>query len=97
MIVKILRDIKIGGKSYKKGEIIRLSHQLLKVLSGIVEPVNEEEALLGNVNLPIYIKEFRYLDKRISDVLILSREQLLSCLRDPNYGEAFQAYLKSMV
>lgn len=95
MLIRLLRDAKINSKQYRKGEIIKLSPQLLKVLSGIVERVDEEEALISNVNLPIYIRKYRYLDKKISDVLIISREQLRRCLRDRNYGEAFQAYLRS--
>lgn len=95
MLIRLLRDIKLGRKQYRKGEIINLSPQLLKVLSGILERVDEEEALLSNAKLPIYIREYRYLDKKISDVLIISREQLKRCLRDPNYGEVFQSYFKS--
>lgn len=96
MTVRALTSLKMQGKTYLKGEVFEISESLFEKIQKFVEPVTEEEALeykIRTVNLPIYIREYCYLDKKISDTLIISREQLRRCLRDRNYGEVFQAFL----
>lgn len=54
------------------------------------------EKILKDINFPIYIKE--YCSKKISlsnynfylkDILILSKEYCIDCLKDKHYGVAF--------